>query len=120
MGKKKAKSPSKRAPSGDREQDFETSMARVEQIVPRLESGELGLSESLQQYEAGIKALKRSHQMLQAAEQKVTLLSGYDADGNPLTEPLQAKQNRTGSGRTRPSGPPRSGPSDGDDSQELF
>jgi exodeoxyribonuclease VII small subunit len=36
---------------------------------------------------------------LDAAEQKVSLLSGFDADGNPITEPLDPLSQRTGSDR---------------------
>ena len=61
--------------------DFESSLAEVEQIVARLEGGELGLTESLQQYETGIQQLKHCHSLLDAA--------GFDADGNPVTAPLQ-------------------------------
>ena len=98
----KKKSPSTREsdlPVSDEGPDFETSLADVEKIVARLESGDLGLSESLQQYETGIKQLKRCHALLDAAEQKVSLLSGFDADGNPITEPLDLSSQRTGSGR---------------------
>jgi exodeoxyribonuclease VII small subunit len=97
MAKKKA-NPAKK--STEKGLDFEASLAEVEQIVARLESGELGLSESLQQYETGIKQLKRCHGLLDAAEQKVSLLSGFDADGNPITEPLDPLSQRTGSGRS--------------------
>ena len=75
--------------SGDQAVDFEESLREVEQIVARLESGELGLTESLNQYETGIRELKRCHALLEAAEQRVCLLSGFDADGNPITEPLK-------------------------------
>lgn len=68
--------------------DFEESLQQVEQIVARLEGGELGLTESLEQYESGIRELKRCHALLEAAEQRVSLLSGFDADGNPVTEPF--------------------------------
>jgi exodeoxyribonuclease VII small subunit len=69
--------------------DFESSLAEVEQIVARLEGGELGLTESLQQYETGIQQLKHCHSLLNAAQQRVSLLSGFDADGNPVTAALQ-------------------------------
>jgi exodeoxyribonuclease VII small subunit len=76
-------------------------LAAVERIVARLESGELGLTESLEQYEQGIQQLKHCHALLAAAEQKVSLLSGFDADGNPITAPLDELQPRSGSGRTK-------------------
>jgi len=81
-GKKEQEGPSS-------ELDFEHSLREVEQIVARLEGGQLGLSESLQQYELGIKQLKRCHELLDAAEQRVNVLAGFDAEGNPVLEPLQ-------------------------------
>lgn len=83
-----AESSSEDSPSNEKAVDFEHSLREVEQIVALLESGELGLTESLNQYETGVRELKRCHALLEAAEQKVCLLSGFDADGNPITEPL--------------------------------
>jgi len=97
MAKKKAAGSQKMS---DAPPDFEASLADVEKIVASLESGELGLSESLQHYETGIKQLKRCHKLLDAAEQKVSLLSGFDSDGNPITEPIDQTSQRTGAGRT--------------------
>jgi len=95
MAKKKSStSPAKQNDAGTI--DFEASLADVEQIVSRLESGELGLTESLEQYETGIKQLKQCHALLDAAEQRVSVLSGFDADGNPLTQPLHGTATATG------------------------
>lgn len=91
----KKKSASSRGSQADA--SFETSLTDVEQIVTRLEAGELGLTESLQQYELGIRQLKRCHALLDAAQQRVSVLSGFDEDGNPVTEPLadvEASENR--------------------------
>ncbi len=85
--------------------DFESSLAEVEQIVAKLESGELGLTESLEQYETGIKQLKRCHALLDAAEQRVSLLSGFDAEGNPIAPPMDDIEAQDGrskrAGKTR-------------------
>jgi exodeoxyribonuclease VII small subunit len=70
------------------EVDFETALAEIEQIVARLEGGQLGLTESLEQYEAGIKQLKRCQTLLDSAEQRVSMLSGFDSDGNPIVQPM--------------------------------
>ncbi|TWT79265.1 Exodeoxyribonuclease 7 small subunit [Planctomycetes bacterium CA13] len=70
------------------EMDFESAIGEVEGIVHELESGELGLTESLNHYEVGIKRLNECHKLLQSAERKISLLSGFDSDGNPLTEPF--------------------------------
>ena len=70
---------------------FEQSLADLEQIVRELEEGELTMDDALASYEAGIGRLKRCYQLLDAAEKKVELLIGVDADGNakvrPFTEP---------------------------------
>ena len=68
--------------------DFESAMVDIETIVTQLESGDLDLTQSLEQYEQGIQRLRQCHQILEAAEQKITLLSGFDTDGNPITEAL--------------------------------
>ncbi|EMI18001.1 Exonuclease VII, small subunit [Rhodopirellula maiorica SM1] len=89
MAKKKTTSSDSGSQSESAEIDFEQAVGEVQQIVNELESGELGLSESLSHYERGIKRLNQCHGLLEAAERKVTLLSGFDADGNPVTEPLE-------------------------------
>ena len=67
---------------------FEDALARLERVVHDLEEGRLGLSESLKRYEEGIAYLNVCQDELAAAERKVELLSGFDAEGNPITKPL--------------------------------
>jgi exodeoxyribonuclease VII small subunit len=67
---------------------FEQSLDELEKIVADLEGGKLGLSEALTRYEEGIKHLRSCQQLLEHAERKIELLSGIDADGNPITEPF--------------------------------
>lgn len=55
--------------------DFEAALAELEQIVTRLERGELSLEESLRQFERGILLTRSCQKALQQAEQKVALLS---------------------------------------------
>jgi exodeoxyribonuclease VII small subunit len=71
---------------------FEQAIAEVERIVARLEGGNLELAQSLDEYERGIGTLKECHELLQGAEKRITLLSGFDADGNPVTEPFEEAQ----------------------------
>jgi exodeoxyribonuclease VII small subunit len=54
--------------------DFERSLAELEDIVARLEQGELSLEESLQQFERGIGLTRVCQHALQQAEQKVEIL----------------------------------------------
>ena len=103
MAKKRSSTRSKT--KDDVDFDFESSLAHVEHIVAKLESGELGLTDSLEQYETGIKHLKRCHALLDAAQQRVSVLSGFDAEGNPVTPPIDEAETRTG--RTKKAGKSR-------------
>ena len=67
---------------------FEQSLAELEDIVAQLEGGELGLDDALEQYEQGVTRLKQCHQQLERAEQRIELLSGVDAEGNPISQPM--------------------------------
>jgi exodeoxyribonuclease VII small subunit len=67
---------------------FEQSLEKLEQVVRQLEEGQLGLSESLQRYEEGVKHLRQCYGALEAAERRIEVLAGVDADGNPVTEPF--------------------------------
>ena len=78
-------------PTGDsppEQPTFEQSLQRLEEIVHLLEDGDLGLNESLERYEEGVKLLRQSYELLQRAERRIELLSGVDAEGNPITEPF--------------------------------
>ena len=67
---------------------FEESLARLEKIVHALEEGDLDLADSLGRYEEGMGLLRRCYDILKGAEQRIELLTGMDADGNPITRPL--------------------------------
>lgn len=54
--------------------DFERSLAELEQIVDRLEHGELSLDESLKQFERGVQLTRACQTALKEAEQKVEIL----------------------------------------------
>src|SRR5215470_14333334 len=111
-----AMSKKKSSPREECASSFEDSLKELEKIVGELESGKLGLSEALARYEQGVKHLKGCQQLLEMAERKIELLSGVDADGNPITQSfddegdddsLEAKsaargQRRTSSGKAAP------------------
>jgi len=71
---------------------FEESLAKLERSVRQLEEGKLGLSESLQCYEEGVKQLKQCYRDLESAERKIELLAGVDAEGKPVTEPFDERE----------------------------
>ncbi len=53
---------------------FEDSIKELEKIVEKLEKGDVGLSESLELFEKGIKLSKACNEMLDKAEKKVSVL----------------------------------------------
>jgi exodeoxyribonuclease VII small subunit len=69
---------------------FEEALKRLEDIVHLLEEGNLGLNESLERYEEGVRLLRLSYEILHKAERRIEILSDVDADGNPITRPLDA------------------------------
>ncbi len=62
---------------------FGEALAELEQIVRGLESGQLGLEESLERYERGVALLKTCHERLATAQQRVTMLMGELCDDGP-------------------------------------
>ena len=68
---------------------FEEALEVLEKIVEELETGERGLDESLKRYEQGVKAYRRCCQILEGAERRIAMLTGKDADGNPVTEDFE-------------------------------
>ncbi len=75
MSKKKASSPS-----------FEESLGELETLVERMESGELSLEDSLSAFERGIALTRTCQQALQAAEQRVEILTASTPEA--ATEPF--------------------------------
>ena len=78
---------------------FEAALKQLEEIVQRLEKGELSLEESLKLYEEGIELSRLCHGKLEEAEGKIEVLLKNargdlvrDADGKPKTQPFAAPQ----------------------------
>lgn len=67
---------------------FEQALVQLEQIVRQLEDGEIGLAEALSHYEQGVQLLKQCYGLLERAERRIELVSGVDAEGNPVVEPF--------------------------------
>ena len=76
----------KKAKAGSKKVSFEQAMVELQQVVTELESGSLGLDESLSRFEQGMGLLKDCHHLLEKAEKRVQLLTGFNDDGEPVTE----------------------------------
>ncbi len=75
------------AESKDNLRDFEKSLQHLEKIVSQMESGELGLEESLEQFEKGIKLAKNCQDKLANAELRVEQL--IEKNGLQQTIPFE-------------------------------
>jgi exodeoxyribonuclease VII small subunit len=76
------------------EPTFEQALSQLEQIVQKLEKGELPLEDSLRLYEEGIRLSRLCHAKLEEAEGRIEVLL-KDARGEPVLD-------ATGRPRTRP------------------
>lgn len=75
------------ADSKDNLKDFEKSLQNLEKIVSNMESGELGLEESLAQFEKGIKLARNCQDTLTNAEFRVEQL--IEKNGLQQTIPFE-------------------------------
>lgn len=64
---------------------FEDSLAELEKIVAQIESGQIGLEESIARYEKGIKLIGQCLGILDAAEKKIQVLGKSQAGGVEVT-----------------------------------
>lgn len=69
---------------------FEDSLNELQQIVSDLEDGSLGLEQSMERFEAGMALLRQCYRVLEQAEQKIEILTGFDSEGNPITAEFYA------------------------------
>ena len=58
-----------------KKKSFEESLKQLEGIVSKLETGELALEDSLEQFETGTKLYKECKDQLSVAEKKISLLT---------------------------------------------
>ncbi len=72
--------------------DFEKKLSKLEEIVTKMEKGDLALEDSLKFFEEGIKLSRECHAQLNEAEQKVKKLIGFDEQGQPISENFSAQE----------------------------
>ncbi len=69
--------------------NFEAKLGELEQLVTRMEDGELGLEESLRSFEHGVELVKECRRALEQAEQKVKVLTSPEGGTEDL-DPTRA------------------------------
>lgn len=70
--------------------NFEEAMQELESIVEKMESGELALEDALKRFERGIALARASREKLDAAQQRVEILTSQN--GEDLLRPLSEEQ----------------------------
>jgi len=70
--------------------DFETALKRLEEIVKKLESGDLTLDTSLELFEEGIGLSRLCHEKLGQAERRVEILVKNNT-GEPQAVPFETR-----------------------------
>ena len=71
----------------EKQKTFEESVAQLEQIVAAIESGQIGLEESLAKYEQGMDLVKRCRSILDRAEKRIEQLT--HTNGELSAQPLE-------------------------------
>ncbi len=60
--------------------DFETNLENIDEIIEKLESGELSLENSIKEYEKAMKLIKSSSDILERAEGKIIKVSDENGE----------------------------------------
>lgn len=71
--------------------DFENKLSRLEDIVQKMEKGDLTLEDSLKLFEEGVKLSRECQTQLTKAEAQVKKLISLDEAGKPITEPFNTE-----------------------------
>ncbi len=75
-------------PEPARKPDFERSLARLEEVVRRLENANLSLDEAMKLFEEGVELSRECQKQLEQAEGRVEILL-KKADGKMAAEPFE-------------------------------
>jgi len=74
-------------PEAAKRPDFERSLARLEEVVRKLESPQLSLDDAMKLFEEGVELTRECQKQLEEAEGRVEILL-KKADGKLVAEPF--------------------------------
>ncbi|MDP9339711.1 MAG: exodeoxyribonuclease VII small subunit [Acidobacteriota bacterium] len=80
--------PATKKPEPAKKPDFERSLARLEEVVRRLESPQLSLDDAMKLFEEGVELSRECQKQLEEAEGRVEILL-KKADGKLAAEPFE-------------------------------
>lgn len=87
-GKKPEPAKSEHKPEGAKKQAFEQSLARLEEIVRKMESANLPLDEAMKLFEEGMQLSRDCQKQLEQAEARVEILL-KKAGGEMVAQPFE-------------------------------
>jgi exodeoxyribonuclease VII small subunit len=77
------------------EWSFEQALKRLEELVRRLEQGNVPLEQSLTEYAEAVELLRVCQVKLDTAQSRIEVLSGFDVHGDPVVRPLSIEADMT-------------------------
>ena len=80
--------PASKKPEQPKKTDFERSLARLEEVVRKLESPQLSLDDAMKLFEEGVGLSRECQKQLEEAEGRVEILL-KKADGKIAAEPFE-------------------------------
>ena len=75
----------------EKPKSFEQSLTQLEQIITAIESGQIGLEDSLAKYEQGMQLVQRCRFILDRAEKRIEQLT-QSSDGTLNATPLETDE----------------------------
>lgn len=72
--------------------NFEKALKELENVIEKMETGQLALEDSLKYFEQGVALARECQTALKEAEQKVQILS--EQNGELRTEPFRTENNQ--------------------------
>lgn len=66
--------------------DFEKKLTRLEEIVQKMEKGDIALEQSLKFFEEGVQLSRDCQSQLTEAENKIKILVAFDEQKKPITQ----------------------------------
>jgi exodeoxyribonuclease VII small subunit len=90
MAKRGVEDPGGELPPDIREMSFEEAMQSLEEIVQRLESGDVNLEDSIEIYTRGTQLKRHCEAKLRAAQERVDKIVA-DAEGAVRADPVDAE-----------------------------
>lgn len=73
-----AKKTSNKTPPDPKQMSFEQAVQELESIIERIEQGEVGLEQSLDEYRRGGMLIKRCRDILDVAEQQIQKMTAQE------------------------------------------